>query len=1004
MLRKVIIPILLLFFIVPIAAADTPAAVNWWEGKPIVEFVYVDLQSVDSKEIDPLVEPLVGTPYDQQAIDELERSLIDSGYFLEVILIPARVDGGTDRTMVYIEFVERQQLTSVQFSGNRFVTTEELRSAVVLEPGTMFESSELNTSVQQIRQLYNAKGYDRVDIVPSYETDSRGEGIAVRFAITEYEWYLQRPIRGFSYKGLQNVAADTLDDLTYPFIGRPFTQQLYTELERTLNETGRFSVFQAEAKRGGANNNELFIEFTFTELPVIRAIQFENNSAVRTRVLQDRLSVKTGEFLSLNRVNGETESLKSLYKSRGYADVDVASSYTIDSDTNLLDLTFTVTEGRQWKVGEIQFEGNEELGNSVLQKAVSTRVQSLFNSGNYEESKVTADSQAIQLAYQKNGYVDAQVRDVRIEDIPEEDTSIRKLRIVFEIEEGSQWFYGGIEVEGNTVYDDEEIQNLLTMRAGSVLDISRVQNEIGKIADLYWDEGYVENTIDVQETRNQETNTIHYTIVIVERGQAVVEEVIIRGLTKTKPYVLERELALIEGDIFSKARYIQSARNLYNTGLLTDVVPSIGYGSAENSLVVTYDVTEGNQMNIGFGATFGGNVEGFPVSGFLQWSDTNLGGTGRDLEISTELSPDSQTASIAFRDNWVGDRRWSNAINLSFNRSTYANGMILGNHSPDTSRQENQSYPFPYTSYEAWKADSERRPDPEYLMSYEQLRFTLGYTTGYTFMFDTGRLSLSIGPSFTLNRAFYDTDLFTPYDYLLGEYGDGWRFSNRLGASITWDGRDLISNTTRGYVVSQNVTYAGGVLGGLSNYVRTSSSFSAFQKIFEIPGEKPTPGVVSINTTVSMMLNQFYPEKRGDWSGSWISDISASKYEYLYIDGMTIARGFVPDFYFEFLWDSSLEFSIQIAENVLWGEAFVSATGTSRDLSTVGDDPLNWYFAAGLGIRLKVPGFPLGLYLVKNATIENGGAFTWDAGPIFSNQSRDDSGLKLVLAITTSIY
>jgi outer membrane protein insertion porin family len=99
-----------------------------------------------------------------------------------------------------------------------------------------------------------------------------------------------------------------------------------------------------------------------------------------------------------------------------------------------------------------------------------------------------------------------------------------------------------------------------------------------------------------------------------------------------------------------------------------------------------------------------------------------------------------------------------------------------------------------------------------------------------------------------------------------------------------------------------------------------------------------------------------------------------------------------------------MEFSIQIAENVLWGEAFVSATGTSGDLSTAITSPLDWYFATGIGIRLKVPGFPLGLYLVKNATMVDGGSFAWDGGTIFRNPDNDASGLKLVLAITTSIY
>ena len=58
--------------------------------------------------------------------------------------------------------------------------------------------------------------------------------------------------------------------------------------------------------------------------------------------------------------------------------------------------------------------------------------------------------------------------------------------------------------------------------------------------------------------------------------------------------------------------------------------------------------------------------------------------------------------------------------------------------------------------------------------------------------------------------------------------------------------------------------------------------------------------------------------------------------------------------------------------------------------------------AAGFGIKMEIPGFPLGLYLVKNATILSGESFKWIKGPLFSNG--DKGGLSLVLAITTSIY
>ena len=54
----------------------------------------------------------------------------------------------------------------------------------------------------------------------------------------------------------------------------------------------------------------------------------------------------------------------------------------------------------------------------------------------------------------------------------------------------------------------------------------------------------MENNIDIKENRDDQNKTVAYTVNITERGQAVVENVIIKGLVKTKEYVLLRELAL----------------------------------------------------------------------------------------------------------------------------------------------------------------------------------------------------------------------------------------------------------------------------------------------------------------------------------------------------------------------------------------------------------------------------------------------------------------------------
>ncbi|MDD3930075.1 MAG: BamA/TamA family outer membrane protein, partial [Sphaerochaeta sp.] len=245
--------------------------------------------------------------------------------------------------------------------------------------------------------------------------------------------------------------------------------------------------------------------------------------------------------------------------------------------------------------------------------------------------------------------------------------------------------------------------------------------------------------------------------------------------------------------------------------------------------------------------------------------------------------------------------------------------------------------------------------------------------------------------------------LYDPYEKLIQRYGSDWQFSNRINLSFAWDGRDRIQNTSRGYYLSQGFTYAGGILFGLSNYIKTSTSASAYTTLFTFDlDEKPANVVLGVTSSISAMLPQYYNnEDEGAW-GWYDAKMGATRYEMLYIDGMNTARGFNVVFDQALLWDNQVAITWPLAHNVLSAEIYGSATAVSPVLDGLTMSDLSWYYSMGAGIKLKVPGFPLGLYLVKNASyIDN--TFAWDGGTIFKGSS-DDSGLKLVLAITTTLY
>lgn len=825
-------------------------------------------------------------------------------------------------------------------------------------------------------------------------------------AAPEDPWYIGKRIASFSNLGLQNVPEASMADIEYAYIGKDFTDDVFNKLQSELYGKELFSYFTADAQRTGEGNNELNIAITFYELPYIDSVVIDGNQGIKAKDITDVLIAKQGSFLQDQNIElSKTEIIK-LYQKKGFPDVQIDSSYTIDDVTNKAKVTYTIAEGKQKRIAEILFEGNQGISSDQLAKQLESKTVSYFNAGYYNPQSVETDKANLIKYYTSKGYIDASITNVRTEDVSTPEDKYTKLRLVYTIDEKDQWYFGGIQVQGNNIFTDEQFQALVSLKVGSIVDLGKVNSQITTVTDLYWNNGYIFNLISTDTIRDDATHTITYVLKVQENQQAIIEDIRIEGLTKTKPYVFLRELTFKKGDVFSKEKLIKSAQNIYNTLIVTDVQFDILNGTEIGKVIPVFKIVEGNQMDIQFGATFGGNVDGFPVSGFLQWSDKNLAGTGRDLSIGTNLSPDTQSFNISFNDGWVGDKRWSNGLTFSYERSVKDSALQRGFGSAyydghDAANLEDNPYPLGYDSYESYLAANQELPSSRYLMSYIYQRVALAYNTGYTFMFQPGSLSITSGVSIGLNHATYDENLYDPYESLIKKYHDQWQFSNRLNLTFAWDGRDRIQETSRGYYLSQSFSYAGGILQGLSNYIRSSSNFSAYTTLFTFNlNAKPVNVVLGGTTTVNVMLPQFY---NGDSGWAWYpAKQGATRYEMLYIDGMNIGRGFSVVYDQSFLWDNQASISWPLAQNVLSAEIYASATGVASSLQGLNFNALSWYFSMGAGIKLKVPGFPLGLYLVKNATYIND-AFSWIGGTIFKGAT-DTSGLKLVLAITTTLY
>lgn len=822
------------------------------------------------------------------------------------------------------------------------------------------------------------------------------------------EWYVGKTMTDFRYTGLQNVSEKTVDSVLSTYIGMPYSDEVFNEITEVLYSQNWMEWFIAEANAEGEEAN-LVIDLEIHETPYIEKVNINGNSKMRSTTLSELLDISAGKFFNYTKLQSNAAILEEEYLSKGYRDAVVESDYSINDETNRATVNFNISEGNQYKVREILFENIVGVSAKELNKLLNTKTKSFFNAGNLVDSKLEEDKIAILSYYATKGYPDAQIKEVRIEPTGEVKDNVVYMNVIFSIDEGSKWTVGDITVSGNTVFTDEEVNATLSVNKGNVLNIEEVALMLQNLSSLYYDNGYIRAYLNPVEVRDEATHTISYDIEIYEGPQSVVEEIIITGLTKTKPYVFERELAMDIGDIFSRADYIKSQQNLMNTGLLKGISAEL-YASTTSTdgVIVEYIVEEGNQMELQFGATFGGTAEGFPISGFLQWSDKNLGGTGRDLSVGTTISPSTQSVSLSLSDDWVGDKRWGNGFSISLERNVRSGALQKGIGSDffDGRDSNKTTYPLGYSSSYDWY-NSDITPSSAYLMSYDYYRIALGYDTGYAFVWNPGTLSVNGGISIGLNHAVYDEDNFTPYELLIKKYHEKWQFSNKLSFNISWDGRDLKANTTRGYILSLDYTYAGGILQGLSNYNRIGINAAAYHSLYKFVNEegKSKNLVLSGTTNLSLMLPQYWNNPDDGGWGWHAPQKGATKYEMLYIDGMNIGRGFNVVYDQSFLWHNQLDLTYPLVDQVVALEAFLSGSGVVQNLDDFDSfTDINWYLAGGAGIKMQIPGFPLGLYLVKNATINEANGFAWDGGFVFHSNNKPGSGLKLVLAITTSLY
>ena len=508
---------------------------------------------------------------------------------------------------------------------------------------------------------------------------------------------------GITVSGTRYLDPNTLIALSGLRIGDPITipgEEIGKAIRKlwTQGILGDVSVGIARIE-----GDKIFLDFNLKERPRLSKFTFTGIRKGQGEEVGKKITLIRGKVVTDALLNNARAQVRKFFVNKGFLDTKVTITQRADSAlSNSVALVINVDQGNKVRIHDIVFEGNTAFSaqklKRQLKKTKERKPWKILTGGKFQKSEFEDDKKKLVEFYNGEGYRDATiVSDTLIRD--EQGLALR-----IKVDEGRKYFFRHITWNGNYLYDDRTLSNVLGIKSGSAysketLDKRLNYNPTGQdITSLYMNDGYLFFQIEPVE-KKVEGDSIDIEMRLTEGVQAHIRDINIAGNTKTSDHVLRRTLRTLPGDKFNRELLIRSQREIATLGYFDP--EKIGINPVPNpvdgTVDINYTVVEKPSDQITLSGGWGG-FAGFIGTVGLVFNNFSMrkagkirnwtpvpGGDGQRVALNVQANGlQYQAYSLSFTEPWLGGRR-PNSFSFSLNRSISRFGSLLGD---DASTQQ----------------------------------------------------------------------------------------------------------------------------------------------------------------------------------------------------------------------------------------------------------------------------------------------------------------------------
>jgi outer membrane protein insertion porin family len=576
--------------------------------------------------------------------------------------------------------------------------------------------------------------------------------------------------------------------------GSTFDPARLREDIRTLYQLGHFEDVQVRTE---GFEQGLKVIFWVKEKPLIREISYEGMDELSAESIKEIVTLLPRTAFNQQLIQENAEKIRLKYQDKGFYHAVVAP-VIVDVKGGDKNVVFYIEEGEKIRLSEVTIKGNAAFPAETIKAGMKNQEWWIFSflgdSGTLRTEDLREDVEAIRNLYYNAGYIQMQVADPVIEERPRTEhtheflgqtetyVTQNEVALTIQIQEGDQFFVGSVTIRGNTLLTNDELLQEVRLKRGAVFSRDVLRQDVSRIMDRY--DGIARPFANVTPSFNidQERKTVAIAIDITEGDKVRIGRIDISGNTKTRDKVIRREMRLDEGDEYSKKAIRRSYERINNLNFFETVELQPERRLQEPVMDLGVKVKEKMTGSLSLG---GGYSSVDKLMAVAEVTQGNLGGRGQLLKFKVQWGKTKRMYMVSFMEPYLLDKPVWGRVDVYDQRTVY-DGYDLRSRG-----------------------------------------FGLGIGKSFT-EFVSGSLRYSFDSSEIYNITATPTYLIQKqldsYGTLIG--------TSSLTANLTRDSRDFYLDPKTGSKNSVFFTYAGGMLGGDPNFIKTVADSAWFFPLF----------------------------------------------------------------------------------------------------------------------------------------------------------------------------